>query len=122
VLSWPLYDRTVDARARTSQRAETVRAAEIDQVAEQLRTITERGYVELGVATAALPALQRAVDAAQANHAQTEARFTGGLATAVELSDAEVLLTDAQIQLAIGQFQASRARARLGRVLAESTP
>jgi outer membrane protein TolC len=76
--------------------------------------------VDLDVATAALPALQRAVDAAQANHAQAEARFNGGLGTAVELSDAEALLTDAQIQLAVGQFALSRARARLARVLAEA--
>jgi outer membrane protein TolC len=120
VVSCPLYDRTVAARATTSQRAEAVRAAEIDQVVEQLRTISARAYVELDVAQAALPALQRALDAARANHDQTEARFTGGLATGVELSDAEVLLTDAQIQLAIGQFQASRARAQLARVLEEA--
>ena len=53
-----------------------------------------------------------------ANHEQAEARFNGGLGTAVELSDAEALLTDAQIQLAVGQFQlvararSARARAR----------
>ena len=119
VLSWPIFDRTVTARARTSQRAEVVRAAEIDQVATQLETLAARAYIELDVARQALPAQQRALDAATANHAQAEARFTGGLGTAVELSDAEALLTDAQIQLAIGQFQLSRARARLGRLIAE---
>jgi len=119
VLSWPIFDRTVTARARTSQRAEVVRAAEIDQVATQLETLAARAYIELDVARQALPAQQRALDAATANHAQAEARFTGGLGTAIELSDAEALLTDAQIQLAIGQFQLSRARARLGRLIAE---
>ena len=122
VLSWPLYDRTVTARAKASRRTETVRAAEISEVAEQLRTLAQRNYVELDVAGASLPALQRSLDAARANHDQAEARFNGGLATAIELSDAEALLTDAQIQLAIGRFHLSRARARLARVLAESTP
>lgn len=122
VVSWPLYDRMVSARAKTSRRVEAVRAAEIDQVSQQLRTLAARGYVDLDIATAALPALQRALDAAQANHAQAEARFNGGLGTAVELSDAEGLLTDAQIQLAVGRFQLSRARARLARFLAESKP
>jgi outer membrane protein len=122
VLSWPIFDRVVSARARTSERIEAVRVAEIDQVAQQLRTGAERGYVELEVARSALPALQRALDAAQANHAQAEAQFTAGLGTAVELSDAEALLTDAQIELAVGQFQQSRARARLGRALAEAAP
>ncbi|MEP6859381.1 MAG: TolC family protein [Deltaproteobacteria bacterium] len=120
VFTWPLYDRVVSARADTSSRLEAVRAAELQQVTEQVRSIAERSFVELDVERAAQPALQRAVDAAQANHAQAEARFNGGLGTAVELSDAEALLTQAQIQLAIGQFQLSRARAQLVRVLAES--
>jgi len=122
VFSWPIYDRVVTARAEASQRQEAVRVAELAQVKEQLRTIAQRTLVELDVARAALPALQRAVDAAQANNDQADARFRGGLGTAVELSDAEALLTDAQIQLAVGQFQLSRARARLARVLAESIP
>ncbi|HET9990158.1 MAG TPA: TolC family protein, partial [Kofleriaceae bacterium] len=115
-----LYDRVVTARAETSSRLEAVRAAELLEVSEQVRSLAERTFVELDVERAAQPALQRAVEAAQANHAQAEARFNGGLGTAVELSDAEALLTEAQIQLAVGQFQLSRARARLVRVLAES--
>ena len=119
VFSWPIFDRTVTERAKTSKRIEAVRAAEIDQVVEQLATLDARGFIELDVARQALPALQRALDAAEANHAQAEARFTGGLGTAIELSDAEALLTDTQSQLAIGQFQLSRARARLGRLISE---
>jgi outer membrane protein TolC len=69
-----------------------------------------------------LPALQRAVDAATANQAQADARFSQGLGTAVELADAEALLTDTQIDLAVGQFQRARARARLARVIAEVAP
>ena len=122
VFSWPIYDRVVTTRAEASQRQELVREAELAQVSEQLRTIAERAYVDLDVATSALPALQRALDAAQANHDQADARFNGGLGTAVELADAEALLTDAQIQLAVGTFQLSRARAVLARALAESTP
>ena len=121
VFSWPLYDRTVNERANTSQRAEAVRAAELAQVSQTLSAAAQQSYVQLDVAKSALPALQRAVDAADANHAQAEARFGAGLGTAVELSDAEALLTDAQIQLAIGQFQLSRARARLARALAEAS-
>jgi outer membrane protein TolC len=122
VFSWPIFDRVVDTRARASQRQEAVREAELAQVSEELRTTAQRAYVDLDVTRAALPALQRAVDSAQANHDQAEARFNGGLGNAVELSDAEALLTDAQIQAAVGQFQLSRARARIARVLAESIP
>jgi outer membrane protein TolC len=122
VFTWPLYDRVVTARADTSSRLEQVRAAELQEVTERVRSLAERTFVDLDVERAAQPALQRAVDAAQANHAQAEARFNGGLGTAVELSDAEALLTEAQIQIAVGQFRLSRARAQLVRALAETKP
>ena len=101
---------------------ERVRAAEVDAQREKLRAQIEEATEELGVAQKALPALQRAVDAATANLDQANARFGKGLGTAVELADAEALLTDSQIQLAVGQFQRARARARLARVIAEVVP
>jgi outer membrane protein len=122
VVSWPLFDRTVDVRAETSRRIERVRAAELDAQREKLRGLAAQAYVDLEVSQSALPALQRAVDAARANLDQADARFKSGLATAVEQADAEALLTDAEIQLAIGQFQMSRARARLARAVAEAVP
>lgn len=122
VVSWPLFDRTVDVRAETSRRLERVRAAEVDLERERLRGRAAQAYVDLQVAGSALPALERSLDAARANQAQADARFGSGLATAIELADAEALLADAEIQLAIGQFQRARARARLARVIAEVVP
>ena len=122
VLSWPLLDRTIDVRADVSRRLEQVRAAEVDGQREHLRAAVGQAYEELDVSTQALPALQRAVDAATANQAQADARFNKGLGTSVELADAEALLTDTQIELAVGQFQRARARARLARVIAEVAP
>ena len=122
VLSWPLFDRTIDARAEVSHRLERVRAAEVDAQREKLRAQIAQATEELVVSEKALPALQRAVDAATANLDQANARFAKGLGTAVELADAEGLLTDSQIQLAVGQFQRARARARLARVIAEVVP
>jgi len=122
VLSWPLLDRTVDVRAEVSRRLEQVRAADVDAQREHLRAAVGQAYEELDVSTQALPALQRAVDAATANQAQADARFNKGLGTSVELADAEALLTDTQIDLAVGQFQRARARARLARVIAEVVP
>jgi outer membrane protein TolC len=119
VLTWPLFDRTVDVRAETSRRLERVRAAELAAERERLRGRAAQVYVDLDVAAQALPALQRAVDAARANQDQADARFKSGLATAVEVADAEALLADAEIQLAIGRFQLARSRARLARVIAE---
>jgi outer membrane protein len=122
VMSWPLFDRTVSFRAATSRRVEHVRAAELDAERERLRGVAVQAYVDLQVSQSALPALQRALDASRANDDQVDARFKAGLATAVELADAEALLTNAEIQLAIGQFQFSRANARLARATAEVIP
>lgn len=122
VLSWPLFDRTIDARADVSRRLERVRAAEVDAQRERLRAQIGQATEELVVTEKALPSLQRAVDAATANLDQANARFAKGLGTAVELADAEGLLTDSQIQLAVGQFQRARARAQLARVIAEVIP
>jgi outer membrane protein len=122
VVSWPIFDRVTQVQARTSQRAEAVRAAELEQARMQLHAALDRAYVELDMAQAAVPALQRAVDAATANQTQADARFRAGLGDAVELADSEALLVDSQIQLAVGNFQLSRAHARARRALAEVTP
>ena len=119
VLSWPIFDRGVTARVHTSQQQEKVRAAEVAVVAQALSAAARQATIARDTAASAPPALERAVAAATANHDQAEARFASGLGTAVELSDAEALLTDAQIQLAIGQFQISRAKAVLARAVAE---
>ena len=78
-------------------------------------------YVSLQVSQAGLLSLSRALEASLANYAQAEARFKAGLATAVELADAEALRTDAEIQLAVGQFDASRAQARLTRLMSDAS-
>ena len=119
ILTWPIFDRTVDVRAETSRRLERVRAAELAATREQLTGRAAQAQVDLQVAQTTLPALQRSLDAARANQDQADARFKAGFATAIEVADAEALLTDAQIQLAIGQFQLARARARFARALAE---
>jgi len=122
VLNIPLFDRTVDVRAETSRRLEQVRAQELAAARVQLRGAAAQAFSDLQVAQSAVPALQRSLDAARANEAQADARFKAGLATAVELADAEALLTDADIQLAVGNFQLARARARLARVIVETVP
>ena len=63
--------------------------------------------------------LHHAVQAGVANYDQADARFSGGLGNAVELADAEEVRTQAEIQLALGTFDLARARATLGRIVAE---
>lgn len=119
VLRWPLYDPLISARGRAATVREQVLRDELATIMQQQTSEIQRAYLETQVAGASLVGLERSVEAAQANYAQAEARFKAGLGTSLELADAEYLRTDAEIQLAGGQFALSRARAVLGRLLAE---
>lgn len=119
VLVWPLFDATVSERARRS-RAEEVEAQEDAAALRQaLAAGIEQAYVNVLAARDALPVLRHGLDAAKANYDQATARFSVGVGNAVELSDAEALRTNAEIQLALGTFDVARARAALGRAVAE---
>jgi outer membrane protein len=76
-------------------------------------------YVQVEVARSAVAALENAVVAARANYDQADARFRAGMGNAVELADAESVRIDAEIQLALGEFELARARASFGRAIAE---
>ena len=91
MLSWPLFDPTINARQRASRVAEEVRRSEIDLVRQQVVASVEQAYVGVVVAREALPSLQHELEAARANYAQADARFKAGLGTSVELADAEAL-------------------------------
>jgi len=119
VLSWPLFDPTINARQRASRAAEEVQRAEIDLVKQQLISSVERTYIDVAVAREALPSLRHELEAARANYAQADARFKAGLGTSVELADAEALRIDAEIRLALGVFDLAKARATFGRAIAE---
>jgi len=119
VLTWPLFDGVVGARKNASRAEERVRAEEIGLVRQEDIAAVREAYVAVQVARAALPGLGRAVEAARANYDQADARFRAGMGTSVELADAEALRTDAEIQVALGQFDLARARAALGRAIAE---
>jgi outer membrane protein TolC len=119
VLRWPIYDGIVAARVDAARQREEIRRAAVDITAQALNAAVQQAYVRTAVAEKAIDALVRAEEAAEANYAQAEARFRAGLATAVELADAEAVRTDAEIQLAIGRFDLARARAQMARLIAE---
>lgn len=115
VLSWPVFDATVSARADAARAREDAARAELLAARQRVRTRTQQAYKEAHVAGEALAALRSAAAAATANYAQAEARFNAGFGSSLELADAETLRTQAEIELAIGEFQRSRARAALDR-------
>jgi outer membrane protein len=119
IFSWPLFDGTINARRNAAHSAEDVRRSEIDVVSEQDLAAVRQAYIEVRVANAALVALNDSVVAGRANYDQANARFASGVGNAVELADAEAVRTNAEIQLALGQFEAGRARAAFGRAIAE---
>ncbi len=119
VFTWPLFDGVINARKDASRSLQDVHRQEIDVVRTQQIAVIRQGYVAVTVARTALPGFQRAVEAARANYAQADARFRAGLGTSVELADAEAIRTDAEIQVALGQFQLARARAEFGRAISE---
>ena len=114
VLRWQLFDPVVAARARAAAARADVARADLSVLVQQQAASLQQAYVALEVALAALSSLERAVDASHANYAQAEARFKAGLGTSLELADAESVRTDAEIQLAVGQFEAHRSRAVVG--------
>jgi outer membrane protein len=119
VLSWPLFDGTIAARRDAARAQEDVRHDEIDVAREQEIARVRESYVQVQVARSALVALEHQVVAARANYDQADARFRAGMGNAVELADAEAVRTDAEIQLALGQFELARSRAAFGRAIAE---
>jgi outer membrane protein TolC len=121
VMSWPLFDATVLARRDASRSVAGARNAEVAASKQQLVARVQQVYQAVLVAREALPALERSVEAARANYEQADARFRAGLATSLELADAEALRTEADIQLVMGRFELARMRARLGRTIAEET-
>jgi outer membrane protein len=119
VLTWPLFDGTIAARKDAAKAQEQVRHDEVDAVRLQEVAAVNESYVQVQVARTALVGLQNTVVAARANYDQADARFKAGIGNAVELADAEAVRTDAEIQLALGQFDLARARAAFGRAIAE---
>ena len=119
VLRWPLYDPIVLARRDSSAAREQVAKAEVDVVKQNQTAAVEQAYVQITVSEAALSALIKSVEAARANYEQADARFKGGLGTIVELTDAEAVRVDAEIELALGHFTLAQARAALARLVAE---
>lgn len=121
VLTIPFLDGVVDARKEASKAKEEAARAELDLRKSQELAQIEQTYHALELAKASIPALEQALAAAKINYTQADGMFKGGLATSVEVADAEALLTDAEIDLAIGRFELARARAVFGRAIAEGT-
>jgi len=113
-------DRTVQLLEEAGYKSvEDVQREELVLVRYQRTIAIQQAYVTERIAQASLPALGRAVRAAQANYDQVEARFKAGVSNSVELADAEALRSQAEIEQALGRFELARSRIAFGRAIAE---
>jgi len=119
VLSWPLYEPTIDAAVGASRQREWAYNAELASAQQKARTLAQQVYRRTRIAESALEALAQAAVAARANYDQADARFRAGLGTSTELADAEALRLDAEVQQAVGGFELATARAQLARVMGD---
>jgi outer membrane protein TolC len=120
VLQWSIFDMTVLRRRSAAQARGDVARADLDVARTAVTLAAQRSFLALDASLRILPSLESAVAAARANQNQAEVRFQAGLGNTLEVADAEALLTQAELELAIGRFNAARARAALGRALGES--
>jgi outer membrane protein len=119
ILSWPLYEPTIDAAVGASKQREWAYDAELASAQQKARTTAQQVYRRTRVAQSALEALAQAAVAARANYEQADARFRAGMGTSTELADAESIRLDAEVQQAVGRFELATARAQLSRVMGE---
>lgn len=115
LLTWPALEPVVLARATAAGHTEAAFAAELVGLRQQQRSAASLTWLEADSAARALPALEAAARAAMTAQEQADARYRLGLGTLVELTDAESLRTDAEMQLALGRLAHARATAALTR-------
>lgn len=95
-------------------RAERLRAgASLSENERRVEEIVEQTRVEAEAAERRLEAEDKRVAAAEANLRVTRQRFQNGLIAAVEVTEAETVLTRAQTDANSARFNLARARARL---------
>jgi len=119
VFVWPLWEPTLAAKERAAMARRDAAEEDLRGTRLAMARDARREHLRVEMAERALEALDRSVKAATANGEQAEARFRAGLGTSIEVSDAEALRVDAEIQLVTAHLEWMTARAALARVLSE---
>ncbi len=117
-LSWSIFDgggkiaRYKEAKANLEASQARVRDAEL-----QIWQNVEQSYLNLGEAEERIGAAQKAVESAEENYQLARGRFDAGVANIIELTDAQLALTQAQSDEAQALSDYRIAIARLERAL-----
>lgn len=118
VLRWHFFDQEALVRRDVASAESEASLARIETAREESRIAIEEAWYTARGAEASLDALQRARDAAVVSYEQVDARYRQGLASALEIADAENLRTSAEVALAVGRFSLEQTRAELARRMA----
>ena len=101
------YFRTAELRAGLAQAA-----AREAVLVHEVRTISTRYFLQVTTSQQRLAALVRALRAAQANVDFARGRYSAGAGSIIEVTDAELLLSNAQVAAAVADHNLRLSRAR----------
>lgn len=113
-LNWPLYQGGLTTAQEAAARHElTVSAGQAEAVRQQIRLRVEQARLGVRAGKAALEASGDALLSARERLALAEGRYATGLGSAIELSDAQLALTNAAAQKVRAERELTLARAQL---------
>jgi outer membrane protein TolC len=123
VVSWPPVE-VVTVRARARVEAAQVRVADARRraVMQAVQTQIDAAHEILVAARKEADNTPIALDAARAAEAQATARYRAGLATVVEVAEAQRLLAQAEIDDAVARLNVRRAELLLARAIGDLGP
>jgi len=104
---------TKQARLKAAQAEETVAHANLISFLEKIRQEVFADYSDLKVAKDKIQLNQQAVAAAKENLALAEGRYSAGYGNIIELTDAQTLVTDSEVQEIVSRFDSQTAAAHL---------
>jgi outer membrane protein len=116
--TYPLFDGGASRSAvRSAQAQRDAAVDQLDIVRQQVRLDVEQASVQRAESARAVSLAQLAVDAAQANYDSVADSHKEGIASTVDVTTAEVSLTQAQNQYVTAIYDYYEADARLGKAL-----
>jgi len=104
---------TKQARLESAQAEESVARANLISFGQKVRQEVFTDYSDLKVAQDKIQLSQQAVAEAKENLALAEGRYSAGYGNIIELTDAQTLLTDSQVQEIVSRYDCQTAAARL---------
>ncbi len=117
-LSLPLFQGfSVNAQVQQARAGVDLSRANIEVLQENVRLEVEQSYLEMKEAQERIGAAAKLVELSQQNLKLAEARYNSGVGSAIEITDAQVTLSNAAITHIQAQYDYSRSLVRLRRAM-----